>query len=474
MPDRDCTHGCKRRRRLDAFDSIGSSWMTLVALAVGGAVALQAGVTRGEERPTESPPAIADDIKGSLVIIGGAARYDHEAIWGELLRLATRPGSNAKPRIAVLACASSAPVPSGQRAVEVLRRHGADAFFVPIAVSGLDINHREAAEEPALVEEIRRADGVYFTGGAQGRICQALVREDGTNSAALDAIWHVYRRGGVVAGTSAGAAVMSRVMIREAGVVLNTMLNGMKMGREIDKGLGFLDPNWFIDQHCLVRGRFARALVAMQEEQVKFGIGIDEDSAIVVEGTSTARVIGIRGVIMLDISEASQDDATSEFNIRNARISYLNHGDSIDLRTRAITPAAEKVAERKIDPNAPGYQPGLRRRLFYNDILANSVLVDVLTRVIDHKDGLAIGMAYDGGAAQDGATTGFEFRFYRGVDSLGWESYANGITDSTIQNIHLDVRPVLVRGPVYVDPSSSPTLPNAKPQGVVAGTPAAK
>ena len=128
MPDRDCTHGCKRRRRLDAFDSIGSSWMTLVALAVGGAVALQAGVTRGEERPTETPPAIADDIKGSLVIIGGAARYDHEAIWGELLRLATRPGSNSKPRIAVLACASSAPVPSGQRAVEVLRRHGADAY----------------------------------------------------------------------------------------------------------------------------------------------------------------------------------------------------------------------------------------------------------------------------------------------------------------------------------------------------------
>ena len=65
-------------------------------------------------------------------------------------------------------------------------------------------------------------------------------------------------RGGVVAGSSAGAAVMSRMMFREARSVLRTLENGVQMGKELAPGLGFLDPSWFVDQHCLARGRFAR------------------------------------------------------------------------------------------------------------------------------------------------------------------------------------------------------------------------
>ena len=72
-------------------------------------------------------------------------------------------------------------------------------------------------------------------------------------------MWDVYRRGGVVVGTSAGAAVMSHIMYRDARNVLETLNKGVSMGHEIAYGLGFLDATWFVEQHSLTRGRFARA-----------------------------------------------------------------------------------------------------------------------------------------------------------------------------------------------------------------------
>jgi len=292
----------------------------------------------------------------------------------------------------------------------------------------------------------------------------------------LDAVWDVYQRGGVVSGTSAGAAIMSRVMFRDAGVVLNTMLHGVRMGKEVDHGLGFLDGDWFVDQHCLVRGRFARALVAMQTQNVHYGLGIDEDTAVVVEHGDEARVIGNRGAVVLDLSQAQSDAKSANFNVHNARLTYLNHGDHIHLRTLAVTPNPSKLVDRKIDPNAADFKPSIHRRLFYLDVLANTTLVDVMHRVIDHKDGQAIGLAFDGGAAAEGSTPGFEFRFYRGNDSLGWETDVHGTTDCTVQNIHLDIRPVTIHGPLYSErePSEEKKREPEKADGVVAGVPMSK
>ena len=391
-------------------------------------------------------------IKGSLVIIGGSARNDHQEIWNELLRLA----GGSRPKIAVFPCASNYPLKYGQRAVELLQRHGADAFLVPLAPTGIDgSNPHQVAQDPAIIEQLRGSRGVFFIGGSQNRIRESLVTADRKQSPLLEAIWDLYRRGGVIGGTSAGAAIMSQVMFREPGSVLNTMLNGVTMGKEIDHGLGFLTNGWFVDQHCLVRGRFARAMVAMQQQKLDFGIGIDEDSALVVEQGVTARVIGHRGAVMLDLSQATRDESVASFNVKNARVSYLNNGDQLNLLTHEISPAPAKLAERKIDPNSPEFRPFTNRRLFYTDILANTALHDVLTRVIEHRDGLAIGLAFDGAKALDGQTSGFEFKFYRGNDSLGWESETNGTTDCTIKNIHLDVRPVVIHGPLYGDAVSS-------------------
>ena len=409
-------------------------------------------------------PFDSEQSKGSLVIIGGSAQHDHDELWEEILEAAGGKGA----KIAVIPAASQYPEQYGGRAVRMLNAAGADAFLVPLAPSGLSVDCQTASHDPEIVKRVRQAGGVYFIGGIQARICQALVTKEGKPSPLLGAIWDMYRRGGMVAGTSAGAAIMSRLMFRDGGLPLALMCSGVKLGKEVDQGLGFLDHDWFVDQHCLVRGRFARTLVAMSSQHVTYGIGVDENSALVVEEGGAAHILGQRGAVVMDLSKARSDPSVAGFNLQNAMLSYLNRGDALNLETLAITPSPEKLADRKIDPTAADFQPLAGRKLFFNDILANSVLPDVMRRTIEHRDGQAIGLAFDGEAAAQGPTTGFEFRFYRERDSRAWETAAFGGTDFTIQNIHLDIRPIEIHGPLYSNPSSTNPSPRV-PSSPIAG-----
>ena len=157
-------------------------------------------------------------------------------------------------KIAVFPTASINPLRSAARASEALQAAGGYPFMVPVALEKIDIDYHKAVEDPALVSQVREAGAVFFTGGEQSRIMQALVGSDGKNTPMLDAVWDVYRRGGAIVGTSAGAAVMSHIMYRDARNVLDTLQKGVSMGNEIANGLGFLDPGWFVEQHSLARG----------------------------------------------------------------------------------------------------------------------------------------------------------------------------------------------------------------------------
>jgi cyanophycinase len=442
------------------------AWMVVAAPL---SLILATGAIAVEPQEPSSQEINPSQIKGSLVVIGGAAQRDNHGIWEEIVDAAGGEGAE----IAVIPAASSYPERAGNRAVETLEAAGADAFLIPIAPTGLTSESQATADDPEWVEKVRRAHGVYFCGGAQDRICQVLFTREGKNSPMLNAIWEVYRRGGVVAGSSAGAAIMSRVMFRDASVVLATMVRGVNLGKEIDRGLGFLDGDWFVDQHFLVRGRFARSLVAMQAQQVPYGIGVDEDSAIIVRGGSEGRVVGQRGAVFMDLSQATSDNSLKGFNIQNVKLSYLNRGDELDLETLELMPAPQKLADRKIDPTAPDFTPSGNQKLVFNDILANSVLPNVMRQTVEHRDGQAIGLAFDGAAAQKGPTTGFEFRFYRDSDSRCWETGAFGGTDYTIQNIHLDIRPIEIRGPLYSN-SPATTAGPMSGSGSVAGGGAGK
>ncbi|MBI3839150.1 MAG: cyanophycinase [Planctomycetia bacterium] len=389
--------------------------------------------------------AAEPDNHGSLVIVGGALRYTQTDVWKAVVELAGGTGA----KIAVFPTASSDPLKYGSRSVAALHQAGADAFLLPLWGDRSDVDIKQAVVDPKLIEQVKAAGGVYFIGGAQSRITTALGSSAGERTPMLEAIWEVYRRGGVVAGSSAGAAAMSRMMIREPPSVLKSMQDGLSLGKDLAPGLGFLDPAWFVDQHCLARGRFGRTLVAMQTLAIKFGVGVDENTAVIVRQGRNMSVIGYKGAIVMDLSQATSDPTIHGFNLKNARLTYLDRGDAMDLQTLELTPSAEKKADQFIDPGSPAFHPSRDVTLFANDILGNLALPDLLGKLIDNKNPEAIGLAFDGAAARQQPTRGFEFRFYRAADSVGWFTSASGAGAYTVANIRLDIRPVEITGPLY-------------------------
>jgi cyanophycinase len=379
--------------------------------------------------------APAGAAKGSLVIAGGALRSDNAPVWQKIVELAGGRGA----RIAVFPTAAGNPERSGRLTAEILASYGARPFVVPVAakLAGTDV-HR-AADDPQLAASVRAAGGAFFVGGDQGRITAALRHADGGNSAVLDALWDLYRRGGVIAGTSAGAAIMSKTMFYEGRAPLPTLRDGITDGRDIAPGLGFIGDEVFVDQHLLVRGRFARMLPAMLAKHYKLGLGIDENTAAVVAPDRSIAVIGYKGALLLDLGQASVDAARTGFNVTGARISYLDSGDRYDPASGRFTPGPDK---EKVDPADPAY----RGPLFAADILGNTAVVDLLMKLCDSDQPRATGIAF-GDPAALAADRGFEFTFTRTPDSEGWTS--NRADTYSVYRVRMDVRPVKLALPLY-------------------------
>lgn len=395
---------------------------------IGAALLLLAacGASRAEPAP---------EARGALVVIGGALRADNAEVWERIVRLAGGKGA----AIAVFPTASGNPARAARNTAAHLERYGARPFVVPVG-AGLGLDPAKAADDAALAARVRKAGGAFFTGGDQGRITAALLRPDGSRSRVLDALWALYREGGVIAGTSAGAAMMSSTMFYDAPpAVLPVLKGGVSEGREIAPGLGFAGPDIFIDQHLLVRGRFARMLPAMLAKGYRLGLGVDENSAVVLEAGGKAQVIGYKGALLLDLSAASTDRAKPKFNLSNARISYLDSGDRIDFRAGKLIPGSDK---EKLDPARPYF----RGPLFYADILAHTMVVDLLEKLADSDQQSAIGLAF-GGPASPEPETGFEFVFRRVPET---EAYVSNRAEAySVYRVRMDVRPVRVRQPVY-------------------------
>jgi len=382
-----------------------------------------------------SPAALAP--QGSLVIIGGALRGDNADVWQRIVALAGGPGA----RIAVFPSAAADPNSAGQGIIKRLNQYGAAAFLVPVAVKLADIDYRQQADDPQLANAVRQAGGVYFAGGDQARITQALLRVDGTRSATLQAVWEVYRRGGVVAGSSAGAAIMSSTMFNAPRTVLATLKQGVTEGREIAPGLGFIGDDVFIDQHMLTRGRFARMIPAMLKKGYQIGLGIDENTAMVVNSAREVEIIGAKGALLIDLSRATTDTARGGFNVANVTISYLDRGDHYNLATRRYTPAPDKI-DGKLDPQ----HPATRVPVFSSDILAANAVIDLMARLIDNSQQEALGLAF-GSPAEAEPDLGFEFKFSKTADSVGYQSSA--ADEYSIFNLRLDIRPVHMQMPLY-------------------------
>ncbi len=233
----------------------------------------------------------AKQLAGPLVIIGGA---EEKTGHGVVLREFTRLAGGNQARIVVLPLASEIPVEVGEAYVDVFGTIGA-ASVVP-----LHITSREEANDPEVLAEIEAATGVFFTGGDQVRITKLL---GGTK---LDTLLHARHSDGlVIGGTSAGATMMSAIMI--VGDIPNVPLRvGMT---EIYPGMEFL-PGVVIDQHFEQRGRLRRLLSAVAQYPHHIGVGIDENTALVVIGDEF-QVIGEGAVTVIDMGTLAHTNLPS-------------------------------------------------------------------------------------------------------------------------------------------------------------------
>jgi cyanophycinase len=149
----------------------------------------------------------------------------------------------------------------------------------------------------------------------------------------------IHRRGGVIAGTSAGASAMSETMLVRGSSAESHRIGNLNMA----PGLGLI-PHVIIDQHFAERGRIGRLLGAVAQNPRVLGIGIDEDTAIIVE-EGAFRVLGVGAVYIVDgedvthsnVAEARREEALSMFGVR---LHVLAAGDLFDLQTRRPTSAA--------------------------------------------------------------------------------------------------------------------------------------
>jgi len=258
------------------------------------------------------PPATASDRpqeqlelapKGTLVVIGGGTTTS--AIADKTLELAG--GASAKVAIVAEANPESGP---GSRAM--WQRAGVKAVAI--------IDPRQPAASKRVLNE---ADLIWMPGGLQGVFMNSL-----HGSGLEDVIRRRYREGVVVAGTSAGAAVMSRIMIGG-----RSDLDSLKAGTApyLMDGLG-LWPEVIVDQHFLQKGRFNRLALATIDYPDLVGIGIDEETAAVVHGHEF-EVIGENNITVIDARHASREKLVKgdPAAARNLKVHILRQGMKFDF-----------------------------------------------------------------------------------------------------------------------------------------------
>jgi cyanophycinase len=269
-------------------------------------------------------PEAEIQAEGTLFIIGGGRRPDH--MIDKMVALAG--GSDAN--ILVIATASGDPADVGPYQRDQFLAHGAgSARWVHIT--------RDNADNDSTLALFEGVTGIFLSGGDQRRLTKAM---NGTRS--LELLKWRYREGALIAGTSAGAAVMSKLMI--TGTELANPDSSRPFGIikpeniELWEGFGLVDQI-IVDQHHIRRKRTNRLFSAVLEHPELMGVGIDESTALLVHSNQSAEVYGDRSILVVDARTADgiKLDQHKNFGVQNLRVHLLLHGDRIDLNTGVVT-----------------------------------------------------------------------------------------------------------------------------------------
>ncbi len=201
---------------------------------------------------------------GTLMVCGGGALP--EEVYDEFVRLA------GGPKCKLVLIPSAHPY---ENLEAITYRFNGWLQYPAESFHFLHATSRAEAESDDFAKPLEDATGVWITGGAQGRLADLY---KGTRVEKL--LQQLLERGGVVGGTSAGAAIMSQTMIRQ----------GTSREAELDAGFSLLTAA-VVDQHFTERGRHTRLLGALRENPAKIGLGVDEQTAVIIRA-NTVRVLG--------------------------------------------------------------------------------------------------------------------------------------------------------------------------------------
>lgn len=396
------------------------------------------------------------ESKGHLVIVGGALGSTNAAVYNEYIKLA---GGKEQAKIGIIPAASGN-LKSSNNFKNDLKAYGvpeANVVVLPLAVvddsKTKDVDESkwiENASKAEIAAQIKGLNAIWFVGGDQTRITKALLKPDGSQSEALKAIWEVYLKGGVIGGTSAGAAIMSSPMLaggNSLGAITegfttsytdeNDQLNGPVY---MENGLGFFGYG-LVDQHFDARARLGRLAVAAYtyKSQYSRAYGIDENTAMVFHGASkTFEVAGAGGVTVVDtiMAQRMAVPKSKQYAYKNLLISFVSPGDTYKVTTGDMTVSSSKDLTN-------GYE--------YYDVKGPILSTGVFSGYNTVKEFVAYNLVDNAGADKitsycfDENGLGAQLTFSKNSSTKGYWGYQDGNMDSySAKEVTLDIEPIEV------------------------------
>jgi cyanophycinase len=273
--------------------------------------------------------------KGTLIPIGGnedkgaganeteTLEFIHEGILSQIVKESGGP----EGLFVVIPTASSIPLEVGNSYLDAFAKFKCKNVVV------LDIRNKEESEDPKNIEIVKKANCIMFSGGDQSKIT-AKIGDTSIHSVLMDR----YRNDSdfVIAGTSAGAMAMSQEMIAGGNPADSFTKGAVRM----KDGLG-LTPKIMFDTHFIQRGRFGRITQAVAKYPHILGIGLAENTGLVIKNEETLKVIGTGMVIVFDGSEINHNTESdlpdgTPMTITNLKVQVLANSDIYNLVTKEI------------------------------------------------------------------------------------------------------------------------------------------
>jgi len=275
--------------------------------------------------------------KGTILIIGGAEdrgddeghelrkdnnQYEKFEILKELL-----PKKGSKERIEIITTASDIPEEMAKMYINAFGKLGFSN------VGYIDIKDKVEARDRQFCEKVEKAHAVFFSGGDQFKLASTL---GGTETIDILKDKYLHDKDFIIAGTSAGAMVMPKLMIYEGGKHEAMLKEDIKMA----SGLGIIDT-CIVDTHFIKRGRFGRLAHAVAMNPESLGIGLGEDTALIIRNGYDAECRGSGMVVIIDGNEIIKTNITDIQNndpifVENLKVDILAKGSKFSIKERKM------------------------------------------------------------------------------------------------------------------------------------------